>query len=174
MSKIRFLHVKKEYIDFLKLADNKVQNNYDNAQHQKPYISGITIEVNGKAYLAPLTSYKESYAHRAEKVIFKIIKSYEKKSPEMLGVILLNNMIPLIDGVALNIDFSQYDKHYANLLTKQYRCLSNKEAIEKINKIANTVYKEVTEHQNPFFVSLSCDFKKLEDAANQYILNLED
>ena len=43
MSKIRFLHVKKEYIDFLKLADNKVQNNYDNAQHQKPYISGITI-----------------------------------------------------------------------------------------------------------------------------------
>ena len=56
MSKIRFLHVKKEYIDFLKLADNKVQNNYDNAQHQKPYISGITIEVNGKAYLAPLTS----------------------------------------------------------------------------------------------------------------------
>ena len=174
MSKIRFLHVKKEYIDFLKLADNKVQNNYDNAQHQKPYISGITIEVNGKAYLAPLTSYKESYAHRAEKVIFKIIQSYEKKSPEMLGVILLNNMIPLIDGVALNIDFSQYDKHYANLLTQQYRCLSNKEAIEKINKIANTVYKEVTEHQNPFFVSLSCDFKKLEDAANQYILNLED
>ena len=174
MSKIRFLHVKKEYIDFLKLADNKVQNNYDNAQHQKPYISRITIEVNGKAYLAPLTSYKESYAHRAEKVIFKIIKSYEKKSPEMLGVILLNNMIPLIDGVALNIDFSQYDKHYVNLLTKQYRCLSNKEAIEKINKIANTVYKEVTEHQNPFFVSLSCDFKKLEDAANQYILNLED
>lgn len=174
MSKIRFLHVKKEYIDFLKLADNKVQNNYDNAQHQKPYISGITIEVNGKAYLAPLTSYKESYAHRAEKVIFKIIKSYEKKSPEMLGVILLNNMIPLIDDVALNIDFNQCDKHYANLLTKQYRCLSNKEAIEKINKIANTVYKEVTEHQNPFFVSLSCDFKKLEDAANQYILNLED
>ena len=92
----------------------------------------------------------------------------------MLGVILLNNMIPLIDGVALNIDFSQYDKHYVDLLTKQYRCLSNKEAIEKINKIANTVYKEVTEHQNPFFVSLSCDFKKLEDAANQYILNLED
>ncbi|OOF40968.1 hypothetical protein BKK49_05400 [Rodentibacter rarus] len=166
--KIRFLHVKKEYIDYLKSIDNKVQDNYDESEHQKPYISGIKIEINNRLYLAPLTSYKDKYDNIEEKVIFKIVKKYKKREKENLGVVLLNNMIPLIDGVYSEINFNNFNDKYKSLLMKQYRVLSGKESITKINKIANDIYNEVNENKNSFFLKICCNFKLLEEACDQY------
>lgn len=163
--KIRFLHIKKEYIDYLFSIEPKVQHNYDESSHQKPYISGIEIEINKQKYLAPLTSYKEKYDKRDETAIFKIIKHHQNKSPSNLGIVLLNNMIPLVEGVYTEISFDSYDKKYRNLLQNQYRVLSKKESIEKLNKIANSIYLEVTKNKNEHFLKICCNFKKLEEAA---------
>lgn len=169
MAKIQFLHVKKDYIDYLKQFDTKVQNNYDDSNHKKPYISGIIIEINGKEYLAPLTSYKpEKYDDMEEKTIFKIVKHYTKREADKLGVILFNNMIPLIENVFEKIEFHKYDEKYRSLLQNQYRCISKREAIDKINKIANSVYKEVVEYKSNHFIQLCCDFKQLEKASEEY------
>ena len=166
--KVKFVHVKKEYIDFLRTYDRKVQDNYDDNEHHKPYVSGIKINIRNREYLAPLTSYKEKYDEIEEKAIFKLIKTYKKKKEEKLAVVLLNNMIPLIDGVIEEINFNDYDKRYQSLLRKEYQCLSSNEAKSKIIKIANDIYKEVTERRTEHFVNICCDFLKLEAASEKF------
>lgn len=166
--KVKFVHVKKEYIDFLRTYDTKVQDNYDDNERHKPYVSGIKINIGNREYLAPLTSYKDKYDKMEEKTILKLIKTYKKKTEEKLAVVLLNNMIPLIDGVVEEINFNNYDKHYKSLLRKEYQCLSSNEAKSKINKIANDIYKEVTEIRNEHFVNICCDFLKLEAASEKF------
>ena len=166
--KVKFVHVKKEYIDFLRTYDTKVQDNYDDNERHKPYVSGIKINIGNREYLAPLTSYKDKYDKMEEKTILKLIKTYKKKTEEKLAVVLLNNMIPLIDGVVEEINLNNYDKHYKSLLRKEYQCLSSNEAKSKINKIANDIYKEVTEIRNEHFVNICCDFLKLEAASEKF------
>lgn len=96
--KVRFLHIRSDFIAYLKSIDHRVQDNYDMHTNKKPYVSGILINVNGKKYIAPLTSPKEKYERLENKAIFKLEK-IEKNRTVSLGIVLLNNMIPYVSSV---------------------------------------------------------------------------
>lgn len=180
MSKVTFVLVDNDYIEYLKSIDHRVQDNYfglDN-HNQKPYVYGVEILCNQRKYLIPLTSPdKDKFEGKIfdevyKKLTFKLIKKYpnskKNRKPEFLGVLLLNNMIPLLDDKLITkINFHQCDEKYQRLLENQYRIITG--SIDHITAMANNIYNYVVESENKFFIKMCCDFKALEDAAEKYI-----
>lgn len=66
----------------------------------------------------------------------------------------------------ININLVQ-DKVYQTLLRKDYQVISNNR--DKIENKAKVLYKNVIERNNPYFSKVSCDFKKLEIACDNYL-----
>ncbi len=159
---MQFYTVTDNYIAYLKNIDANVPDNYSG---KRPYV-GVVLEVGEHKYLAPLTSYKpkQDKLHPSNQTIFKI---YEKGNElNKLGMIHLNNMIPVIQSEIATIDFSQQPKHYENLLTKQFSFVkSNQDAIKKR---ASTLHQLVTIDKHQFFCSISCDFLKLEGSYKNF------
>lgn len=153
---MKFYTISNRYINYLKTIDSKVPNNYSGS---RPYI-GILLEINGHKYLAPLTSYKEKQDKiPANKLT--VFKLHEKgNESNKLGMINLNNMIPIIEKEISVIDFNEQDYKYAILLTFQINFIDSHQSsiIEKANKL----YEIVTVAKKEHFCKLSCDFTLLE------------
>ena len=109
MERLKFYNVEDEYIEYLYQFDKKVPYN-KNAK--RPYI-GIVLNINGNTYFAPMFSPKQQHdKYRASVTHIKIGKD--------LGIIKLNNMIPVNNENLKYIDFSDVqDKKYRNLLIQQ-------------------------------------------------------
>ena len=165
---LELFHINGDYVKYLKSFDNNVQNNYDNSVRKKPYV-GVVLNMNGKDYFAPLTSPKDKHLklRDSDPTTFKI-----KHNGKFIGSVLLNNMIPVRKEFISKIDINSIqDRVYQDLLRKDYRVLSaNKDNIE--NK-ANVLYKNVIERKNPYFSKVSCDFKKLESACDNYSQHIQ-
>ncbi|MFZ7129250.1 type III toxin-antitoxin system ToxN/AbiQ family toxin [Avibacterium avium] len=157
-------YVDGDYIKYLKSFDNNVQHNYDNNKNKKPYV-GVVLDMNGKYYFAPLTSPKDKHLklRDSDPTTFKI-----KHNSKFIGSVLLNNMIPVKKEFIsrININLVQ-DKVYQTLLRKDYQVISNNR--DKIENKAKVLYKNVIERNNPYFSKVSCDFKKLEIACDNYL-----
>lgn len=156
-------HIDGDYVKYLKSYDSNVQNNYDNNRNKKPYV-GVVLSINGKDYFAPLTSPKDKHLklRDSDPTTFKI-----KHNGKFIGSVLLNNMIPVQKEFISRIEINSVkDKVYKTLLRKDYQVITNnKNSIE--NK-ANVLYENVIERSNPYFSKVSCDFKKLEIACDNY------
>ena len=81
-----FVMVNEKYSDYLRKYDKKIRE-----KEKRPYI-GIVLQIKEKQYFAPLSSPKEKY--RLMKEQMDLIKLKNGK----LGVINLNNMIPVISN----------------------------------------------------------------------------
>lgn len=160
-----FVKIKEEYITYLRQFGFKVQDN-SNIKNNKPYI-GILIEKDNKKFFAPLSSPKEKHN------IFKKLY-YNNKLPidiflimdkeKIIGVINFNNMIPVIEETIIYFNIKE-DKNYS-LLKKEYiYCIKHK---EEILKKAIKVYKLVTEYNKISLMRRSCNFKLLEQKAEEY------
>lgn len=157
---MKFYYINSDYIHHLKQFESKIQSNYDsNGNHQKPYI-GVVLEINGFQYFAPLTSPKDKFKAIPDSnpAVFKITTNKSK----LIGVIALNNMIPVKENALSPVVFNQLDEQYKNLLLQQYRIISSKTVTEVVQKKAKDLYRLVTELKHTHFVKLSCDFKQLE------------
>lgn len=153
---MKFYTVSNEYISYLKTIDSKVPDNYSGT---RPYV-GILLEINGHKYLAPLTSYKPKQDEIADNKI-TVFKLYEKGNPSnKLGMISLNNMIPIIESEISMINFSEQNKKYATLLTSQINFISSNQ--DDIVKKAEKLYKVVTVSKTEHFCKISCNFTLLE------------
>ena len=88
-NKLRWYIANKDYVNYLKDFDSKVENiNYD--RKLKPYI-GILITINEFDYYVPISSAKEKHYKIKEGMDFIKIKQDDK----IIGVLNLNNMIPI-------------------------------------------------------------------------------
>lgn len=86
---------------------------------------------------------------------------------ENLGLIRLNNMIPVNKNNLKYIDFNKIDdKKYRNLLIQQNNFIQLN--TERIRKTAEKLYKFVTVDKKDFFISICCDFKMLEQKSKEY------
>ena len=153
---MEFYSVSDAYIAFLTGYDARVPNNYAG---RRPYI-GVILNLNGHEYLAPLTSYKLKQDNLASSnpTVFKI---HEKgNDANKLGMVQLNNMIPIIHNEISLIDISLQEAKYASLLTLQLAFIKSNQ--EDIKKKAQNLYSLVTVKKNAFFCNLSCDFSTLE------------
>ena len=158
MERIKFYNIDDKYIEYLHKFDSKVPFNKNN---KRPYI-GIILDINGTIYFAPMFSPKQQHTkYKANVTHIKI--------GENLGIIKLNNMIPVNKRNLKYIDFKKIeDEKYKNLLIQQNNFIQIN--TEKIRKQANKLYRFVIEDKKEFFVNLCCDFKLLEIKCKEYKL----
>lgn len=87
-----------------------------------------------------------------------------------LGIIKLNNMIPVNKENLKYIDFSDVqDKKYRNLLIQQNNFIQLN--AQKIRDMADKLYKFVTVDKKEFFTKICCDYRLLEEKCKCYNSN---
>lgn len=163
--KLRWYIVKKDYVNYLQKYDNKVEN-IDYKVKLKPYI-GIIVKINDFNYYVPISSVKEKHYNMKEDMDFMKIS----KKGKILGVLNLNNMIPILDEDISILKYKDIEKYrnfnsekdkklYISLLNFELN-LMNKKA-SKIRKFALKLYKEKQNNPNSRISKRCCDFKLLE------------
>ncbi|EPO5060857.1 type III toxin-antitoxin system ToxN/AbiQ family toxin [Escherichia coli] len=159
---MKFYVIADSYINHLVACDQHVYKN----KGTRPYI-GVVLEVNGVEFLAPLTSYKEKQdkVPNSSPLIFKM---YELGNEEnKLGMVQINNMVPVLSSEVELLDLSILDAKYQNLLNMQQQFLRKHQ--EELQKKASKLYKLVSKGVATGIVNMCCDFKALEDAMKTYV-----
>jgi len=162
--KIYLCVINDDYIDYLHNIDNKVLENKIN---RRKYV-GILFEIDDKKYYAPLASPKPKH-----KNIKNTAPDIVKIDGGKLGVINLNNMIPVPDSEVNIIDIEGIaDEKYKNLLRDQAKFISlhKKEIIKK----AERLYKIVISGKQPELNQRCCNYKLLELKCIEYIKAMKE
>lgn len=163
---MNFYNIKTEYLDFLRLVDEKVPWQHTN-KVSRPYI-GVIIETSDKRYFAPLSSPKNKFIKMRAQIDF-IKLDYGK-----LGAINLNNMIPVPENVCTSIDFTKMissndpnEKKYGFLLWSQWEWINkNKEWI--VSK-AEALYTKYSQNKLQSHIKNRCvNFPLLEKRLEQF------
>jgi protein AbiQ len=153
-------------LDHLRTVESKVYYSQgDGYVNAKPYL-GVVLEVSGHKFLAPLTSYK-SKQDNIKTSNFTVFKLHERGNPEnKLGMISLNNMIPVLDTEITLLDLNAQSRKYKSLLHNQYEFI--KQNSTEIKEKAEKLHHQVTAVRTEFYIRLSCDFTAMVDASKTY------
>lgn len=154
---LKFYDVDKSYIEFLKTTEAKIPNiSYDT--HDK-FICGVVLRINGKKYYAPISSFNKP---QRTNILLKNNKGRVTSS------IRLSFMFPVPDSALSEKDFSKENLKYRRLLMEEYQ-YCNKHELQIIDK-AQYIYQKVVCDADPLMVKNCCNFEKLENAYEQYII----
>jgi len=162
---MKFYNVKDEYIQYLKLFDDKVA---DNKVETRPYV-GVVIEINEIKYYAPFASPKPKHRKMKNSKDFRKIKQGE------YGAINFNNMLPVNDDALLPIDIEHLeDEKYKRLLQNQYNYIRADQAqimrsAKEVRRIAFAQDGELTNYDK-IIKNRTCDLPLLEDACKRYMI----
>lgn len=157
-NRIYICSITNQYVEYLRNFDDVVR---ENKEERRRYI-GVVFEINNQKYYAPLSSPKKKYEKISEKApdIFKIDKGY-------LGVINLNNMIPVPDSEIIRIDIESIsDEKYKNLLRDHAKFINSNH--EKIRKKAKVLYSIVKNNANSNLKKRCCNYELLEVKCREY------
>lgn len=159
---MQFYVIADSYINHLVACDQHVYKN----KGTRPYI-GVVLEVDGVEFLAPLTSYKAKQDKIPDKspLIFKMHELGNEKNN--LGMVQVNNMIPILSSEIKLLDLSSLDAKYQNLLNMQQQFLRKNQ--EELQKKASKLYTLVSNGVATRIVDMCCDFKALEIAMKTYV-----
>ncbi|MBB4406391.1 type III toxin-antitoxin system ToxN/AbiQ family toxin [Agrobacterium radiobacter] len=158
---MRFYTVSDDYIAFLQKHDGRVYNNGGNGYKSKKAYIGIVLEIGSHKFVAPLTSYKPAQ-DRIQSSACSAFKLHERTNPSnKLGMVALNNMIPVPDDQITELDIEAQDSKYKRLLYKQYEFIKANQT--EIMGRAAKLYEHVVIKRTDFYVKISCDIPKLVD-----------
>lgn len=158
-------------IDNYHKFDDKVENiNYNDKL--KPYL-GILININNMNYYVPISSAKEKHYKMNENIDFIKIMKQER----LLGVLNLNNMVPIADDYIRILKYKEIDEYrifknsnerelYISFINLELKLINDK--IEKIKKSAIKLYTEKLQRPNSKISKRCCDFKLLENKCKEY------
>ncbi len=154
MDKLDFYYLDLKFVRDLSAIDDHVMSiSPQRGKQNRPFVGIITI-LNGRKYCIPLTSPKDKFAHKKSQVDF--IKIFDEKSkessgmPKMIGVLNINNMIPVTEDVIRKIDLRIHPSDAPE--TKRAKTLMQKQLdwcrthADVINNRANKVYDLVVNH----------------------------
>ena len=165
--------INESYYDYISKFDSRVLYSTGN-KNTRPHL-GIVLEIDDLNYFAPLSSTKKKHKNMNNSIDFIKIDNAN------LGVINLNNMIPVHKNALHKIDIDKYlsgnayDKNYGHLLLKQLAWCNIKSNREQITKNAKTLHKIIVSGKAPKkLAERTCDFLKLEKACRQYELNKKE
>jgi protein AbiQ len=160
--RLAFYNIDPGDCDFLRTFDDRVcVNNKDKAG--RPFI-GVVVKLNDVKYYAPLSSPKPKHLEMKSRVDFIKIDGGK------LGVININNMIPVLDEQLIPVVINNAntdDSFYVGLLTDQITWC-NEHKIEILSKAQGLYDKAATGRLNEYIYARCCDFKKLENIYLQY------
>ena len=157
-NKIYICSINNAYLDYLREFDAKVS---EDKTHKRKFV-GVLLEINEKKYYAPLSSPKPKHIAISDKApdIFKI-------DGGRLGVINLNNMIPVPDAAIIRLDIeNEPDEKYKNLLRNQAKIIHSNN--DNIKKKAKRLYSIVNSGSQPNLNSRCCTYKLLESKCLEY------
>lgn len=173
-------YVDMKYVRNLSRVNNHLYSvSPQTGKQERPFLGVITI-LNNKSYCIPLTSPKEKHLKKSQVDMIKIFDDKcknENGASKLIGVLNLNNMIPVCKDVIskINLSVSNSDspkqKNQKHLMQKQIQwCRNNSDVI---SNRANKVYRLVTNEpeKNKHLVARSSDFKKLEQVLEKYLIN---
>ena len=175
MVKLQWYVVNKRYIKYLQKYDNLVQNVNYGKNALKPYI-GIILEVNNFDYYVPISSFKKKYYNKNEgKDLIKL-----KAGTKILGIINLNNMIPITYNQVEKLSFKNIENYrsfkneqekikYINLLNYELNII-NKRMTEILRK-SRALYNEKIDNPDSPLSKRCCNFKLLEQKCLEYEKN---
>ena len=160
--KLSFYTVAKEYLRYLKKFENKIMDN-EGIKEKRPYL-GVLFEIEGKKYIAPLTSPKPKHLKMKNSLDFFKIKEGK------CGAINLNNMFPVIENVIQIKDVNlEKDIKYKELLKEQLTWCNIEENKEKICIKAEKLYNEIlNKKEESKFWERCCNFSILEEKSKEY------
>ena len=161
--------IDEDYIKYLKMYDSKVSNNYDNNVNNKPYVGIVYKDVDNRQFFAPLSSPKEKHKRMSDFMIDCI-----KLDGGELGVINLNNMIPVEDKFLTDIIIPsrlerqvliEQERLYLTLLDKQLQEINTPKITSKVKYNCERIFN----HQVSDKVKMrSTDIDKLLIANHNY------
>jgi protein AbiQ len=135
-----------------------------NKKESRPYI-GIVITDNGFQYFLPLSSPKPKHKHINNNApdIFKIDNG-------ALGVVNINNMIPVPKTELIEVDLKTiYNPHYSLLLEKQLNFINKNDNYKKLNsKINQFVSRYDSGHLSKSVYNRCCNLYVLEEKCKLY------
>lgn len=147
---MKLVTISDSYIEYLQLFSENIKNN---KLSKRPYV-GIILNVGLHFYFAPLGSPKEKHKSMKESLDFC------KISDGKLGVINLNNMIPVFKEDIQEINLKNYEEKYSKLLLEQIEWIKRNE--ERIQNKAENLYKVITIKEFSIFHNRCNNFKLLE------------
>ena len=148
--------IEDDYVQYLSQYDKLVAFNKGKT---RPYV-GIVFKINEMQYFAPLYSPKLQHSKYKENPSFIRIKEGE------LGIIRFSTMIPVPSECVELLELDRQEEKYKILLKQQIIYINQNE--KKILKKANSLYRSVMGHTNPFLESISCNFEVLENRCKQF------
>ena len=162
----------KKYVEYLQRFDSLVQNIDYGCNEIKPYI-GIVLQINNFDYYVPISSTKEKHYKMKEGKDFVIIKEHSK----ILGVINLNNMIPVLPSEVNVLKYNSISNYrnfrnnsekykYISLLDKELDLINARK--EEICIKARKLYDEKFNNPNSRLSKRCCNFKLLEEKSIEY------
>lgn len=157
MENLKIYRIDDRYIRYLRSRDSRVQDGKD---RKRPYV-GVVLHVGSYRYFVPMESPKPNHVNiKPGKHIIKINKG-------IWGLLGFNNMVPVCDSEVVEYDLSaEADVKYRELCYNQLQWCNNNKA--DIYNCASRTYFDVVNHKNKFLLGISCNFKKLEKACNEY------
>lgn len=174
---LNLYYVDMKYIRELhKIDDNVMSVSPQIGKSTRPFL-GVVIIMETKKYCIPLTSpQKDKFKGKSKEDFIKIPDSKckdEHGAPKTIGILNLNNMIPVSDKFIQKVDLSTATEFNRNLLINELRwCRDN---LDIISNRANKLYNKVTltPEKDRNLTRRCCDFKKLELVLEKWIAKTE-
>ncbi len=157
--RLNFYTVNSQYFNYLREVENRIPYVKEN----RPFL-GIIVKINYKNFFAPMCSPKEKHKGMHEQ------RDFIKMEEGNLGVINLNNMVPIPMSKCTRLDIANIqDNKYKILLQKQLIWCNkhSKQIIDKAQKLYNTV--TYSENENSILKNRCCNFKLLERKLIDYL-----
>ncbi len=155
MDILNFYYIDLKYIRNLSRADDNVMSvSPQVGKENRPFL-GIIILIGGQKYCIPLTSPKKKFENMKSQIDFIKIFDHNSRHPEysskIIGILNLNNMIPVNNSVISKV----------NLKLNPHDTIINR---------ANKVYSLITDFpdKNRNLTKRCVDFNKLEQILSKY------
>lgn len=169
--KLKWYVVDKNYVNYLREYDNRVENIEYNTK-LKPYI-GILVTINEFNYYVPISSAKEKHYKIREGMDFIKIMQDDR----IIGVLNINNMIPILDDNVTILKYKDIENYrdfesdrerklYISFLSFELDLINEK--MDKIKKSALKLYNEKISNPTSNVAKRCCDFKLLEEKSKLY------
>lgn len=160
-----FYDVDPEYVKYLKQKEIEKKGftrvpdvEYKN---ERKMVCGIVLEINNYKYYVPISSYKKKQNNNL------LIKLEDDAYNQVKGSLRFKYMFPIDNKFVTKRDFSKSNSAGRKEFLRRQWVYCNSIA-DDIRKMAIDTYNTVLEGKDKRLLSASCDFKLLEEAAEQY------
>lgn len=183
MEKLNLYYIDMKYVRNLSHVDDHVMSVSPQRQKQSRPFVGVVVMLNGRSYCIPLSSPKAKFEKMKSQLdLFKILDDRHKNSngaPKLLGVLNINNMIPVDKAVIKEVDLRVSPKddretqRYKELMQMQIKfCRQNADVIlSRARKVYDLVM--LTPEKNRNLTRRCLNFAALESVLEKYLAKSE-